>query len=72
MDRQVVSSICNQVSRKFPETSGVQPKITTRPDGQFLLVFKTSVTTADGLTLPRTVRVVAEAGGKIVKFTTSK
>jgi hypothetical protein len=71
MERSSLVSICNQVYRKFPEMSGVQPKVTTRPDNQFLLVFKTSVAVADGRSLPRAVRVVASAEGKILKMTTS-
>lgn len=71
MERQVINAICQQVNRKFPETKGVQPKVTERPNDQFLLVFKSSVTTADGRSLPRTVRVVADADGKIIKMTTS-
>jgi hypothetical protein len=57
MDRQLISSICTQVYRKFPETNGSQPKVTA--------------TTADGRSLPRTVRVVADSKGKILKMTTS-
>lgn len=71
MDRSLLNSICSQVNRKFPETNGVQPKVTERPDNQFLLVFKASAVTADGRSLPRTVRVVADARGKIIKMTTS-
>jgi hypothetical protein len=71
MDRQLISSICTQVYRKFPETNGSQPKVTARPDDQFLLVFKAVATTADGRSLPRTVRVVADSKGKILKMTTS-
>ncbi len=71
MERQLINAICQQVARKFPETKGVQPKVTSRPQDQYLLVFKSSATTADGRTLPRTVRVVADANGKIIKMTTS-
>ena len=71
MDRTLLTSICNQVYRKFPETSGVQPKVTARPEDQYLLVFKAKAITADGRSLPRTVRVVADARGKIIKMTTS-
>jgi hypothetical protein len=71
MDQNLLTSICNQVYRKFPETSGVKPKVTTRPEDQYLLVFKTTATTADGRSLPRMVRVVADARGKIIKMTTS-
>lgn len=71
MDRQILNSICSQVARKFPETRGVQPKVSNRPEDQFLLVFKASAETADGRSLPRVIRVVADANGKIIKMTTS-
>jgi hypothetical protein len=72
MDRQLLSSICEQVYRKFPETAGTQPKVTSRSENEFLLVFKVSVTTADGKSLPRIVRAVADASGKIIKLSTSR
>jgi hypothetical protein len=72
MDHSLLTSICNQVYRKFPETQGKAPKITTREDGSVLLVFNARVTTADGKSLPRTVRVVADEKGKIIKMTTSR
>ncbi|HMN63138.1 MAG TPA: hypothetical protein PJ988_22415 [Anaerolinea sp.] len=71
MERSLFNSICSQVYRQFPETKGAQPKVTARPDEQYLLIFKAAVTTGDGRSLPRTIRVVADARGKIVKMTTS-
>jgi hypothetical protein len=72
MDRHFISSVCEQVYRKFPETAGTQPKVTARSENEYLLVFKVNVTTADGKTLPRIVRAVADANGKITKLTTSR
>ncbi|MBI4926587.1 MAG: hypothetical protein HY835_02400 [Anaerolineae bacterium] len=71
MDRQVIQAICAQVNKKFPGTSGVQPKVTQQSETQYVLVFKFSAQTADGRNLPQTVRVVADAAGKISKMTAS-
>jgi hypothetical protein len=72
MESKYIDSVCKQIYKKFPEVSGVEPKITTRPENQFLLVFKGSGTTADGHTIQRVVRVVVDSSGKILKITTSR
>lgn len=72
MDPALVTAICNQVYRKFPEVAGAKPRIQSRPEDQTLLIFQGSAQAADGRTLPRTVRVVADARGKILKMTTSR
>jgi hypothetical protein len=72
MDRQILSSVCEQIYRRFPQVSGKRPTMQDRPDGQFLLIFKGSATTADGRAVPTTVRVVVNASGKIVKTTCSR
>ncbi len=71
MENHILTSICKEVYRQFPEIAGVSPKVTKRPDGH-LLIFKGSVKTADGHHLPRTVRAVVDQNGKIIKLTTSK
>lgn len=72
MDRQILSSICEQIYRRYPQVTGKRPNVQDRPDGQFLLVFKGSTKAADGKTVPTTVRVVVNASGKIAKTTCSK
>lgn len=72
MDRNLLTSVCNQVYRKFPEVNGVSPKVQSRPDEQTLLIFNGKATTADGRSLPRAVRAVVDKNGKIVKLTTSR
>ncbi|BAJ63765.1 MULTISPECIES: hypothetical protein [Anaerolinea] len=71
MDTHLLSKICKEVYRQFPEVAGIAPKITERPDGH-LLVFKGNAITADGRKLLRTVRAVVNHQGKITKLTTSK
>jgi hypothetical protein len=72
MNPQVLSSICKQVYRKFPEFSGTLPKVQTRPEGNLSLVFSGTAKAADGHLIPRSVRVVVTPEGKILKMTTSR
>lgn len=72
MNRQALSSLCEQIYRRFPQVAGSQPTVQSRPDGQSLLIFRGTAKTADGHTINQTVRVVASPEGKIVKTTTSK
>lgn len=72
MESKLIETINRQVYKKFPEVSGISPSQSPRPGDQVLLVYKTSVVTADGRSMERAVRVVADAGGKILKMTTSK
>jgi hypothetical protein len=72
MNPQILSSVCKQVYRKFPEVSGTQPKVQTRPEGNLHLVFTGMAKAADGHLIPRTVRVVINPDGKILRMTTSR
>lgn len=72
MNPQVLLSVCKQVYRKFPEVAGVQPKVQPRPEGSLQLVFSGTVKAADGHLIPRTVRVVINPDGKILRMTTSR
>jgi len=72
MDLKVIENICKQVYKKFPEVAGVKPVLSERPENQILLVFKGTALTADGRTIARTVRVVTDNAGKVVKMTTSR
>jgi hypothetical protein len=71
MQRAMLDSICKQVYHQFPQVNGVTPKV-TKQEENFLLVFSTKVQTADNRSLPVTVRVVADASGKIIKTSTSR
>jgi hypothetical protein len=71
-DRQSISSICEQVYRRFPEVSGIQPRVQDQAGDQLLLIFHGSARAADGKSIPRTVRVVVNPAGKIIKMTTSR
>ena len=72
MDKSWLSQVCKQVYRQFPEVDGVHPSQQEQANGQTLLLFKASITTADGKRMQRTVRAVVSENGKILKLTTSR
>jgi hypothetical protein len=72
MNQQILASVCEQVYRRFPEVSGSRPSVQDRPGSQYLLIFHGSARSADGRTIAHTVRIVANAAGKIVKATSSR
>ena len=66
MESSAIDRVCQSVYRQFPELKGVRPSV--RESGMtFLLIFSGKVKTADGKTLPRTVRATANEQGNIVK-----
>jgi len=71
MEPGAVDRVCQSVYRQFPELRGTRPSV--RASGsQFLLIFSGKVQTADGKTLPRTVRVTAGEKGNVLKLSTSR
>ena len=72
MQEQVKNKVNQSVYRQFPELAGKQPSITSRPEGDFLLSYRGSVTLENGRKLERVVRVVASETGRIKKLTTSR
>lgn len=72
MNANSKSAVCNAVYRQFPEVKGASPSVKQLPGEKYQLVFQGKVTTADGKSMERTVRVVADENGKILKMTTSR
>ena len=72
MDPDVIDKVCAQIYRKYPEFKGKKPKIKAYAGSQQLLVFTIQVETADGKSMPRTIRVIVDENGKIGKITTSR
>ena len=60
----VVDRINKTISKDYPFYKGVKPKVTER-GGELLLVYEKNEKTEDGLVLPMTLRVRADAEGKI-------
>jgi len=72
MDGKAKSSVCTSVYHQFPEVKGVTPQVKTLPGDKYQLLFRTKAQTEDGKDIPRTVRVVADAEGRILKISTSR
>lgn len=71
MESSAIDHVCQSVYRQFPELKGVRPSV-RQSEANFLLIFSGKVKTADGKTLPRTVRVTANEKGNILKLSTSR
>lgn len=75
-----IDSIAKQVYRQFPEVKNVRPSVQNQPtaktpgaaNAQFLLTFKGQGQGPGGQAIPRIVRVVSDARGKVLKISTSR
>lgn len=72
MDPKAKSTVCAAVYSQFPEVRGDTPQVKNLPGEKYQLIFQGSVKTENGKTLPRTVRVVANNNGRILKLSTSR
>jgi len=72
MDSNTKNAVCASVYRQFPELKGAAPQVKALPADKYQLIFHGKAKTVDGKTLPRTVRVVSDENGKILKLTTSR
>ncbi len=78
-----VDTIAQTVSRRYPELGGVAPQVRNQvvgassanakspAGGQDLLTFSGKAVTASGKSMPRVVRVTADANGRVLKIRTS-
>jgi len=72
MSNNSIETACQKIYRDYPEFRGVSPKISSQPAGRTLLLFQTSGRTANGKAIARTLRVVIDANGRILKASTSR
>ena len=72
MEARLVDSVTQEIYRRFPDFSGVSPKLKKYSEKQFLLIFEKKVQLADGKPLQKIIRVVADEKGKIKKVTASR
>jgi hypothetical protein len=79
MDSKTISGIKQQVYRQFPEVAGEEPSVraqasakTAGQPAKYLITFKGRVAQTSGPTFSRSVRVVADDNGRILKVTTSR
>ncbi len=67
----VIDKINHEVYRDYPFYKGVKPKVSEQ-NGGLLLVYEKSEKTADGLSLPMSLRVKADGTGKIKSVSGSR
>ena len=77
MDPKVVEKITKKVYSKFPELKGSKPKVKqsktiSSQQSNFVLTYNTISKDIRGNKIPRSVRVVANPNGKIIKMSTSR
>ncbi|MBW8010115.1 MAG: hypothetical protein FVQ83_02580 [Chloroflexi bacterium] len=81
MNRKSLNTISNKVYQRFPEVAGNKPRVknVTRVTAKsvsgpetFELTFRGTAINASGKNMPRLVRVVANAKGKILRISTSR
>jgi len=75
MDSKTIASISEKVGKRFPETAGRQPRVTQQKStgkSNFLLTYSGSASGPGGRSIRRSVRVVANERGNILKISTSK
>lgn len=79
MDSKTIAGIKQQIYRQFPEVAGGEPSVKAQAGAKggsqtakYLITFKSRVAQTSGPTFSRSVRVVADCNGKILKVTTSR
>ena len=71
MDHTLLHPINQEVYRRFPGLRGVKPKMQKLAENT-LLIYQSQVSLPDNKLLQRSVRVVVNEQGKIVKISTSR
>ncbi len=72
MDLNVINKINNQIFNQFPYLKDTSPKINKMPDGSTILKYSGSTKTANGHTIPISVKVKATKEGKILQISSSR
>jgi len=72
MDLNVINKINNQVFNQYPYLKDSSPKIQNMPDGSTILKYIGSTTTANGHTIPVSVKVKASEEGNILQISSSR
>lgn len=75
MDRKLIDKVSKTVYRKFPELDGSSPRVNQSKspfNEEYVLVYKAKTTDIRGNKIPRSVRVVVNAKGKIQRISTSR
>jgi hypothetical protein len=71
VERETLANVQRQVTRQFPEMSGVAPKVKRQDEG-YLVTFRGRVALPGGGSMARIVHAVVDERGRIVRLSTSK
>lgn len=86
LDPKTLAAVSKQVQRQFPEVAGCKPNVRLQqppqaknmpkaeglPPSLYLVTYRGTVLSSEGINIPRLVRVVVNSDGKIIKITTSR
>ena len=72
MNPNVINKINNQIFNQFPYLKDTLPKIKEMPDGSTILKYIGSTITANGHTIPISLKVKATKEGKILQISSSR
>ncbi|MBI9043252.1 MAG: hypothetical protein JEZ06_02130 [Anaerolineaceae bacterium] len=72
MKKDIKNKVCNEIYRKYPDMDGVKPEVKPYSSNKELLIFNTKAKTSNGFSLTKTLRVVVNQEGKILKTTASR
>jgi hypothetical protein len=72
MEKEALEKVNQAIYRQFPYLQGIEPIISQIEKDQFLMVYKGSSHTADGHSLPISIRIITDTKGKIKKITSSR
>lgn len=72
MEQKLIAAVNRQVYQKYPEVRDAAPKVKTQSTGAYLFIYESTVKTADGRSMRRTIRASVSESGKITKLTASK
>ena len=85
LDPKTLKAITQRVQKQFPEMAESKPNVKVQhppqaknpsaaqePAPVYLITYQATVTSPDGKSIPRLVRVMVNADGKILKITTSR
>ena len=75
MDQAKLTQVNREVYRRYPEFKGITPELHTSSTGEkaiYTLTYNHVAVISDQKKIPRYLRVVVDAQGKIVRVTTSR
>ena len=76
MDKEAVDKVSKKVYSQYPEMKGARPKISqskmAAASQNYTLTYNITAEGPGGRVIPRFVRVVADARGKIIRISTSR